>query len=696
MAESDSLSSIMLISGIATLILGASTIFLLRSSQSKNSDVRNAAESVQEEEEGEEMLDDSAYPGGYLHVLFGSQTGTANEFGKAMEKEAEECGFKVRLIDLEDVPVDCDEVTPGSSFVKFLMKRARVNEKIKVVLLMATYGEGEPTDNAREFVGYLEKLYARRDEQPEITSCLENVEFSVFGLGNKEYEHFNAMGKLMDNLLPKFGAKRVSPLGLGDDDDDIEGDYQQWKDEIFWPNMKMKYLSSNSPKVNDYPSKEALSLPDCHYAAEFITDMKPNEVKPDSIRPEDVNSFTKHYFTAVDCPVIISRELRSPHDGGSTVHMEIDISKHVSSGSLSYHTADNLAVLPVNDDDDVAMVASALGYDLDAVFRLKPSSKKKNDFKHLFPTPCTVRECLARYCDLTMAPRRSELKVLANYARDPTDKKALLRMASKEGKQEYKEKVVDAHIGILEIITQFCKSIEMPLEHFIDVCPRLLPRYYTISSSSVVHPSSVHITVSVLTQMRKNGTIYKGICSSHLGSIVPGVDSTCRVFCRASTFRLPEDTSKPVIMIGPGTGIAPMRAMLQERSYQRIHLKKHVGETILYFGCKNRAHDYIYSDELEEFQKEGTLTSLNLAFSREKREKVYVQHLLRENAISTWNLIEKQGAYIFVCGGTRMGHDVVVTLQEIFKEVGRKTETESVQYLKQLESDKRLVQELWS
>ena len=149
-------------------------------------------------------------------------------------------------------------------------------------------------------------------------------------------------------------------------------------------------------------------------------------------------------------------------------------------------------------DGVVGAVAGALGYDLDAVFRLRPAPDHEHKHAALFPTPCTVRECLARYCDLTQAPRRSDLKLLASYATDPLDRSALLRMSSKEGKAEYREKIVSAHIGVGDIVARLCRSIEMPLEHFIAACPRLLPRYYTISSSSSMHPDSIHITVSVV------------------------------------------------------------------------------------------------------------------------------------------------------------------------------------------------------
>jgi len=286
------------------------------------------------------------------------------------------------------------------------------------------------------------------------------------------------------------------------------------------------------------------------------------------------------------------------------------------------------------------------------------------------------------------------LKQIAQFATDPLDKQALLRMSSKEGKAEYREKILGAKIGFFDIITKFCKSVNsIPLERLIQICPHLQPRYYTIASSSSVHPSSVHLTVSVLQDERKDGTLFKGVCSNYLSHEKGSV----RVFCRDSTFRLPEDVSKPIIMIGPGTGVAPMRALLQERAHMKRDLNLPVGPNILYFGCKKRKLDYIYQSEIESFQKSGDIEKLRLAFSRDQSHKVYVQNLLKEDAKYIWDLVGKEGAYIYVCGGTQMGHDVCATLKNIFVNTGDVEDDEAAKkYLENLQKSGRLVQELWS
>jgi len=149
-------------------------------------------------------------------------------------------------------------------------------------------------------------------------------------------------------------------------------------------------------------------------------------------------------------------------------------------------------------------------------------------------------------------------------------------------------------------------------------------------------------------------------------------------------------------MIGPGTGIAPMRALLQERSYQKHHKKLPVGENVLYFGCKGRESDYLYEEELNKFREEGTLTRLHVAFSRENDRKVYVQHLLAEHAKETWDLIDRQHASIYVCGGTKMGMDVTDTITKLIAEVGGKGMDGAKAYVDALRAEGRFVQELWA
>ncbi len=627
------------------------------------------------------------YPGGKICVYYASQTGTAESFAKQLQREGADRGFEIHVIDLEDIQVE--QLVDESS-------RDEVTGVAKAVFVAATYGEGEPTDNAAVFVQAMKEkanicgIHVDEEEKkdPDVNPselCLSGLEYCVFGLGNRQYEHFNAMGKFFDYALQRAGGKRILQIGLGDDDNDLEGDFESWKDKQLWPALTTLYVKDESLLAKK--DAKSVMLPDCPFVVEYV---KSSDVNGNNIPLDHVHGSSRHYFTAVECPVSVVRELRTANDAGSTVHVEIDIS---NAKDLRYQTADNFGVLPKNVEQHVVDVAQALKYDLDAIFTVEAAPDHEWQGAP-FPMPISVRECLTRYCDLTCSPRRSNLKLLAAYARDPIDKKALSRMATIEGRKEYKEKVLEQMVGIVDLL-KLCPSIQMPLEHFLSVCPRLVPRFYTISSSSSVYPRSVHLTVTVTKAPRKDGSLFRGLCSNYLAELQPNRDKVL-VFNRESTFRLPTDTTKPILMIGPGTGIAPMRALLQERLHQRKSLGLSVGRNILYFGCRKRSQDFLYEQELDGFQKEGILDKLRVAFSREQTEKVYVQDLLKQDAIETWQLIHEQGAWIYVCGGVKMGHDVSDVLHTICETEGGMSEEDARQYLSTLANSHRYVQELWA
>lgn len=671
--------SLVVATGSVTVLLASALAYVLMKTTKRPSPEESEKEVV---DDTPLVIDKTEYPGGQIIVLYATQTGTAESFARQLEREGPEHGFFVHVVDLEDIQVE-DLVDESKSDPDSGTARA--------IFLAATYGEGEAPDNATMFVnamaekGGTEILFESKSS-PDLTapeSCLVGLDYGVFGLGNKQYDHYNAMGKFFDHAIGRLGGNRVVPLGLGDDDSDLEGDFENWKDNVLWPTLKKRYLADASVLANRKPTTQ--SLPDCPFEIVYHTG---NGTKAESIPLAQVHASSRHYFTAVDCPVKLVRELRTPQDLGSTVHVEIDIS---NANDLTYQTADNLGVLPRNDLRVVESVAESLGYDLDRVFSVKAAADQEWHGAP-FPMPLTIRECLTRYLDLTSAPLRSELKLLANYAKDPTDQNALIRMASKEGRAEYREKILDDYVGLVDLLKR-CPSIEIPLEHLINVCSLMQTRFFTISSSSSVHPNTVHLTVSVTQANRKDGSIFKGVCSNYLAE--QRESSLVRVFNRPSSFRLPSDPSKPILMIGPGTGVAPMRALLQERAYQRQSLQP-VGKNILYFGCKSAKQDFIYEDELRAFEKTGDLHELHVAFSREQKEKVYVQHLLLQNAAATWGLIDGEGAHIYVCGGVKMGHDVLEALRSIATQQGSLSPSAAKDYLAALTKEGRLVQELWA
>ena len=647
------------------------------------------------------------YPGGRICVYYATQTGTAESFAQQLEREGIDHGFYVHVVDMEETTLD-----EMMELTAYGPQDNGSDNHPRAIILASTYGEGEPTDNAAAMVATCKEILSDENTSSDENNVLGNLEYSVFGLGNREYELFNAMGKYFDTAFEQLGAKRIYSLGLGDDNDDLEADFERWKEGL-WKMLEQKYLGSPEQRAallkQQQQSKSSDSkIPECEYAIEWHKSMS----KPDLSKALDkVHGSSRHYFTAVDCPVRVVQELQSPtSEYGSTVHVELDISQAntitdktaAAKDSLkalqNYQTADNLGVLPCNSNKVVESVAESLGYDLDAVFSLKlPSGSQHQWHGDPFPMPITVRECLTRYLDLTSAPHRSDLKLLSLYAKDAVDRRALQRLSSKEGKADYKEKIVNSYTGLVELL-KLCPSLEIPLEHLISLCHFTLPRFYTISSSNAVYPDSIHLTVAVTREKRADGTTFDGVCSTHIANSSTQLhdQSLLRVFVRPSTFRLPKDPSTPIIMIGPGTGVAPMRSLLQQRRHQQLVEKKTAGRNVLYFGCKQKDQDFLYEEELKRYQEEGILTELHLAFSRQSTKKVYVQHLLKEQAVATWKMLNENGAYLYVCGGVKMGHDVTETLKEIASEQGEMSFDQAASFVSQLSNQGRFIQELWS
>ncbi|XP_042564364.1 NADPH--cytochrome P450 reductase isoform X3 [Clupea harengus] len=541
---------------------------------------------------------------------------------------------------------------------------------------MATYGEGDPTDNAQDFYDWMQAAY----------DSLEGVNFAVFGLGNKTYEHFNAMGKLVDKRLAELGAKRVFDLGLGDDDSNLEEDFVSWK-ELFWP------------AVCEFFGVEATGEDCCVRQFELVTqsDINMNQVftgemsRLRSYQTQRPPFDSKNPFLAT---VTANRKLNK---GGvrHLMHLELDI----SASKLRYDAGDHVAVYPTNDVALVNRLGELLGVDLNTVLSLNNLDEESNK-KHPFPCPSSYRTALTHYLDITSPPRTNVLYELAQYASDPKDQDMMRKMASSsaEGKALYQSWVLAPQRHILAVLEDI-RSLRPAPDHLCELLPRLQARYYSIASSAKVHPTSVHICAVVVEYATSTGRTNMGVATTWLKNMAPtdnGHPASVPLYVRKSQFRLPFKASTPVVMIGPGTGIAPFMGFLQERAWQKEQ-GKDVGETVLYYGCRYRNEDFLYQEELEEFERMGVLTQLNVAFSRDQEHKIYVQDLMKENKEHLWKLIHSQNAHLYVCGDARnMARDVQSAFHQAAEEVGALSHTQAVDYFKRLMTKGRYSQDVWS
>lgn len=627
-----------------------------------------------------------------MTIFFGSQTGTAEGYARVLQEEGRDAGFDAKMQDLED-------------FSPETLKDCKL-----AVFVMATYGEGDPTDNAARFVKWL-----KNDSKEVPENYLENLHYTVFGLGNKQYEHFNRVGKLTNALLEKLGGKRVVEYGQGDDDGTLEEDFEAWKSTL-WPQLVEKYITSNG-------ESSVRTSADAYHKVNLQFQLRSTQSNP--IAPaaaaavKNYLNSSKHFFTAPHVPVIVNRELRNiPTDGtgqGSTRHIDLDL---VGSG-LHYETADNLAVLPDNPAAIVSAVANRLGYQLDEVVTME-AIEGNADFKPAYPTPCTVRELLTSYLDLQGELKTGVLRALVSYLTDATQRHWLENMLHSDHRAELKNLLRLRDFS--DLLANELSSLQIPLVDLLHVLPAIQPRYYTISSSALAQPTTVSVTVSLSQITNPRGKAFTGLCSGYLCGLTAGKDRV-RVFVRASTFRLPKSISTPLILVGPGTGIAPMHAFLQERKHllnTRPELRSQAGPIALFFGCRYSEVDFIYKQELQEMVRDGVLTNLFLAFSRDAsashdnspldaplvaRSKVYVQNLLQDSLVAKrvldWLNIPSDGhvldgetgAYVYVCGATNMGHDVMAAIQKVLTDASL---PEAQEIVKSLHDKGRYVQELWS
>jgi len=606
-----------------------------------------------------------------MSIFFGSQSGTSETFANELAEEAKAYGFKANVVDLADYDAEL-----------------QLNEEKFAVFLLSTFGEGDPTDNAAEFYAWITQ---RATEQ------LPGVTYAVFALGNRQYEHFCNIGRKVDQRLAELGANRLLEHGEGDDDGSLEDDFSSWK-SAFWARTKTTFGLAEGVGDEAQVFKPSFALEQKSPEFKYTAGLTPAICDP------------KH--KPILATVVENRQLRSDVPDGAQTNAEGDSTRHieldVSALRLSYVTADNLGVCPRNDDEAIAAIAARLGVDLRMVFSLRPMGKRKVPVH----SPCSVGDALAWYLDFQTLPRASLLSTLAQYTADESEK-AQLASWTGAGKEEF----LRDELSLLEVLTAL-PGVRVPWLDFLELCPKIQPRFYTISSSSLVQPKQVALTVALSTHHKPRGRVYRGLATSFLCGLQKG-QQAC-VFVRPSTFRLPKAkrvfaaaspspppagaasspsstaTLPPVVMVGPGTGVAPFRAFVQEFGYLAARSLPTFPSTHLFFGCRHRSADFIYQQELEAAVQAGSLSKLHAAFSRDSEQKVYVQSHLKENAEQVWQLLSAQRGVLFVCGGTVMGRQVKECIASIAVQHGSLTPQAANEWVKKMHTEGRYIQELWS
>lgn len=527
-------------------------------------------------------------------IFYGSQTGTAEDYASRLAKEGHaRFGLNTMTADLEEYDFENLDAFPEDKIAFFVM---------------ATYGEGEPTDNAVEFWEFINGdppsfSGAGSEEKP-----LENLKYVAFGLGNNTYEHYNLMVRNLDKVLTKLGAKRIGDAGEGDDGaGTMEEDFLTWK-EPMWAALA---------KEMGLEEREAVYEP--VFAVEERSDLSPEDNtvylgEPNKNHLEGSQKGPYNAHNPFIAPIAESRELFTVKDR-NCLHMEID----VSGSGLSYTTGDHIAVWPTNAGMEVDRFVKTFGLEdkRHTVITLKgldPTAKVP------FPTPTTYDAAIRYHMEICAPVSRQFLSTLSAFAPNETAKKEMARLGSDA--DYFKEKVSSQMLNVAQAVAAVSPEpwSAVPFSALVEGLTKLQPRYYSISSSSLVQPNKISITAVVESiRIPGAGHIVKGVTTNYLlalkqkqnGDPEPSPHGLTYaitgprnkydgihvpVHVRHSNFKLPSNPSKPIIMVGPGTGVAPFRGFVQERAEQ-AKKGEEVGTTVLFYGCRRSSEDWLYKSE---------------------------------------------------------------------------------------------------
>jgi sulfite reductase (NADPH) flavoprotein alpha-component len=541
-----------------------------------------------------------------LLILFGSQTGTAEGLAKRAATEAARHKVQARVVDM-------------NAFASVDWSQER-----HVLVITSTWGDGDPPDNAVGFWNYLNSEAAPR---------LEQVNFAVLALGDRNYADFCGAGRKFDARLAQLGATRFHPLA--ECDVDYESAAKAW-------------LAGIWPALNGQPAAAV----DAVIGETEVTGNGANGKGYSKTNP----------FRA---RLLANRLLNGPGSAKETRHFEISL----KDSGLTYEVGDALGVMPANCPLLTGEILAALNCDGEEAVKLVDGAE------------VSLRKALLENFQITRIP----LPLLAMFAERSKDP-ALTGLLKPENKTEldkfcYGREII--HLLLAYPQVRFTPGV------FAALLTKLQPRLYSIASSPKLHPGEVHLTVAVV-RYESHGRRCQGVCSSFLADRVTG-ETPVPVFVQTSHgFRLPQSLETPIIMVGPGTGVAPFRAFLEERRATGAK-----GRNWLFFGEQRQATDFLYAGELEAMQRDGHLTRLDTAFSRDQAGKVYVQQRMLENAPEFWSWLEA-GAHVYVCGDAkRMAKDVDEALHRVIQAAGQKTAEQAAEYVQRLKQEKRYQRDVY-
>ncbi|XP_048876951.1 NADPH-dependent diflavin oxidoreductase 1 [Brienomyrus brachyistius] len=591
-----------------------------------------------------------------LLVLYGSQTGTAQDTAERIGRQAQRRHVKVRVEALDSYNV------------------ANLISESLVVFVCSTTGQGDPPDNMKNFWRFL-----FRKSLPLGSLC--RLDCAVLGLGDSSYSKFNFVAKKLHKRLLQLGASILLPVGLADDQHDLgpDGVIDPWL-TAFWG----KALSLYPPPAGLKALNDTELLPP-RYTFHFLD-----------------NATEKPANWSQDMTLVASRSQPRPFMAQMTSNQRVTHPTHfqdvrliefdITGSDIEFNAGDVVLIRPQNSPEDVQQLCQLLKLDPERQFILMPADGAAAPGPARLPQPCTIRYLLERFLDVASVPRRSFFEVLACFATNELEKEKLVEFCSAQGQEELYSYCNRPRRTALEVLADFPHTMStIQVDYLLDLFPEIQPRSFSIASSLLAHPHRIQILLAVVQYRTRLHKLRKGLCSSWLASLDPtqGMVSV-PLWVKKGGLKFPIDTNTPVIMVGPGTGVAPFRSAVQER------IAQHKMGNVLFFGCRSESKDFYFRLEWEELEGAGQLT-LFTAFSRDQEDKVYVQHRVTERAALLWDLIANENAHFYIAGNAKqMPTAVCDALKGLFQSEGGMSASQAEEMLGAMEKAGRFQSETWS
>ncbi|MFF8726650.1 bifunctional cytochrome P450/NADPH--P450 reductase [Streptomyces sp. NPDC015171] len=576
-----------------------------------------------------------------LTLLHGSNLGTCAGIAGDLAAEGADQGFAPAVASLND-------------------HTGRLLDAEGPVVIVAASYNGRPTDDAAEFVAWLEGL-----EPGE----LDGLEYAVLGVGDRNWAAtYQRVPTLIDERLTAAGARPILDRAAADASGDFGGAVDRWTADL-WTTLLDRYGTAVEGAAA--PAAEAEDEEEGLYELEDTTESAIGGLAArHGVQPMEV----LEAYELVDTDHELGRSKR---------FLRLRLPEGVT-----YRTADHLALLPRNPEELVRRVADRFGLDLDRTVRLRTRRRSRNALP--VDRPLTLRRLLTDFVELQDAATSEQIAVLAEHTPCPPEKQPLARLAAAD-EQTFREQVTVLGTSVLDLLERY-RACELPFEGFLELLPVLRPRHYSVSSSAAARPGEVDLMVSLLAAPHRGGEgTFRGIASHYVQTIEAGDTVWARVLPCSESFRLPEDPSIPVILVSAGTGLAPFRGAVLDR-----HHAGSTGTLLCYFGCDHPEVDYLHQDEFEAAEAAGAVSMRPTFMHAPVDGARFVQDRIARESDEVWAALEA-GGRVYICGdGRRMAPAVREAFMAVHRAHTGSGDEEAAAWLAGMVESGRYVEDVWA